>query len=95
MSAAGGRISAARSRQLERQGGANATLPPDQLASSCLLGKSEKSALEQAAQRLHLSGRGLHRSLRVARTIADLEGASRVGGEHLAEALTFRRDYGA
>jgi len=39
---------------------------------------------------LHLSARGYHRVLRVARTIADLEGADRVGEVHVSEALRYR-----
>ncbi len=39
---------------------------------------------------MHLSARGYHRVLRVARTLADLDGAARVGRVHLAEALSYR-----
>jgi hypothetical protein len=42
--------------------------------------------------RLHLSARGFHRILKLARTIADLDGAAEVGRTHLAEALTYRID---
>ena len=47
--------------------------------------------LRSAAERLGWSGRGLHRALKVARTIADLAGAEAVGAAHVAEALQFRR----
>jgi magnesium chelatase family protein len=47
--------------------------------------------LEDAAQRLHLSARGYHRVLRVARTLADLEGGGPVRRIHVAEALSYRR----
>ena len=40
--------------------------------------------------RMHLSARGYHRVLRVARTLADLDGADKVGRVHLAEALSYR-----
>jgi magnesium chelatase family protein len=46
--------------------------------------------LRQAAERLGWSGRGLHRTLKVARTIADLAGAERMTTEHVAEALQYR-----
>ncbi|HET7746456.1 MAG TPA: ATP-binding protein, partial [Vicinamibacteria bacterium] len=46
--------------------------------------------LETAMTRLGLSGRGHGRVLRVARTLADLEGADRVRASHVAEALQFR-----
>jgi magnesium chelatase family protein len=46
--------------------------------------------LRQASDTLHLSARGFHRTLRVARTLADLDGAERVGRVHIAEALSYR-----
>ncbi|HUJ38056.1 MAG TPA: YifB family Mg chelatase-like AAA ATPase [Hyphomicrobium sp.] len=46
--------------------------------------------LRQAADALHLSARGFHRTLRVARTLADLDGAERVARVHVAEALSYR-----
>jgi len=46
--------------------------------------------LSRAADRFHLSARGYHRILRVARTIADLDGAATVAKPHIAEAISFR-----
>jgi magnesium chelatase family protein len=46
--------------------------------------------LRDAAEAMRLSARGYHRVLRVARTLADLDGADRVGRIHLAEALSYR-----
>jgi magnesium chelatase family protein len=48
------------------------------------------SLLRDAADAMRLSARGYHRVLRVARTLADLDGADRVGRVHLAEALSYR-----
>lgn len=45
-----------------------------------------------AADRLKLSARGFHRTLKVARTIADLDGAVQVNRAHLAEALAYRAE---
>ena len=84
------RVESSRKRQEQRQGGANAHLSPKQLAHACPLGESEKESLESAARQMHLSGRGLHRTLRVARTIADLESCSTIGIAHISEALAYR-----
>ena len=46
--------------------------------------------LQGAAERLHLSARGYHRVLKVARTLADLDAAENVSRVHLAEALSYR-----
>jgi magnesium chelatase family protein len=46
--------------------------------------------LRDAAETMRLSARGYHRVLRVARTLADLDGAEKVGRLHLAEALSYR-----
>jgi magnesium chelatase family protein len=50
-----------------------------------------RALLVRAADRLRLSARGYHRMMRVARTLADLEGAALVGRRHVAEALSYRR----
>ena len=47
--------------------------------------------LTRAAERLGLSARAWHRTLRVARTLADLDGAGSVRRLHIAEALSYRR----
>jgi magnesium chelatase family protein len=49
------------------------------------------SLLVEATERLRLSARGYHRVLKVARTLADLDGSSGVGRIHIAEALSYRR----
>ena len=46
--------------------------------------------LREAADAMRLSARGYHRVLRVARTLADLDGADKIGRLHLAEALSYR-----
>ncbi len=50
-----------------------------------------RALLSEAAERMRLSGRGYHRVLRVARTLADLEGSADVRRIHVAEALGYRR----
>ncbi|MBN9015436.1 MAG: ATP-binding protein, partial [Rhizobiales bacterium] len=46
--------------------------------------------LRDAAEAMRLSARGYHRVLRVARTLADLDGMEQIGRMHLAEALSYR-----
>jgi magnesium chelatase family protein len=84
------RVCRSRAVQEHRQGCANARIPPDQLAGICRLGKAEASYLEAAALRLTLSGRAIHRTLRVARTIADLAGGPACTSEHISEAIAYR-----
>lgn len=50
-----------------------------------------KALLAQAVDRMRLSARGYHRVLRVARTLADLEGVSTISSTHIAEAISYRR----
>jgi magnesium chelatase family protein len=54
------------------------------------LDSSSVALMRDAADAMRLSARGYHRVLRVARTLADLDGASSVGRIHLAEALSYR-----
>jgi len=46
--------------------------------------------LRDASESMRLSARGYHRVLRVARTLADLDGADKISRLHLAEALSYR-----
>ncbi len=48
--------------------------------------------LRQASEQLRLSARGFHRTLKVARTLADLDRSDKVGRLHIAEALSYRRE---
>ncbi len=84
------RVIAARSRAIQRQGYANHQLSGAQLDEHTRLDSGDRQFLVTAAERLKLSGRGLHRSLRVARTIADLSGSERLERTHLTEALAYR-----
>jgi magnesium chelatase family protein len=84
------RVCSSRLLQAGRQGCANAQVQPDRLVAICQLGKAEKSYLEAAALQMSLSGRAIHRTLRVARTIADLAASPVCTSEHIGEALAYR-----
>lgn len=93
------RVAGARARALARQGSPNAVLDAATLGDVVPREAAADRLLQQAADRLGLTGRGLHRVLRVALTIGDLQAAG-VGGAapatmtmtaaHVAEALQYR-----
>lgn len=56
----------------------------------CCLGKQEQSYTERLSKKMQLSARGYHHLLKVARTIADLEGSEEIRLPHLAEAMSYR-----
>jgi magnesium chelatase family protein len=85
-----GRIAAARSVALGRGGAPNGRLAGAALRTACRLGPVEERHAATIATAAGFSARGVERSLRVARTIADLEAADRVRSEHLEEAARFR-----
>jgi magnesium chelatase family protein len=85
------RVAAARQRQLQRQATPNAAIEADRIDVLCVLDDAAARFAQAAAQRLNWSGRSLHRTLKVARTIADLGGAPTIATAHVAEALQLRR----
>jgi magnesium chelatase family protein len=84
------RVIAAQQRQLERQGKLNKNLNGKEIEQYCPLSETESLFLSKAMQSMNLSMRAYHRTMRVARTIADLDCVERVNQQHLAEALSFR-----
>ncbi len=85
------RASVARERALTRQGQPNTQLAPRDIDRYCAPDAQGLTLLKQAISRLGLSARAYHRILKVARTIADLAGADTVAGNHVAEAIQYRR----
>lgn len=93
----GKRVAAARLRQKERfkklglPHRTNSELSGDTLHGLVVPDAGGKKLLEQATEKLRLSMRGYTRVLRVARTIADLEGAEAIAQPHIAEAVSYRQ----
>ena len=85
------RCTQARQRAMERQGQANHALQGQQIDQFAALAPAAAQFLTSAATKLGWSARGVHRALKVARTIADLEGATTTQVAHVAEAMQYRR----
>ena len=91
------RVAAARARQVERFRGlglpnvlCNAVAPASIVESMAAPDAGAAALLGDAAERLRISARGFHRMLKLARTLADLDGAETVKRIHIAEALSYR-----
>jgi magnesium chelatase family protein len=88
------RVAAARTVQAERLQGTgiatNGQMGVSQVSRFCELPPDARQLLGQAMRRLSLSARGVHRLLKVARTIADLERSAQIRAEHCAEAIQYR-----
>ncbi len=93
------RVAAARDLQRARFAGlglkgvrTNADLSGKLLEDTAMPDDAGLALLRQAAEQLHLSARGFHRTLKVARTLADLDAQERVLRIHIAEALSYRAE---
>jgi magnesium chelatase family protein len=84
------RVLAARKIQLNRQGHCNALLSSRAIDSICRTTLVQQKMLDGAMEKLGFSARALHRILKVARTIADLESTEIISDAHLHEALAYR-----
>jgi magnesium chelatase family protein len=89
------RVERARALQRERFQGergvqANAHMTNRHLRRYCSIGPDVESLLRQAVHRLGLSARAYHRVLKIARTIADLDGADSLDTGHVSEAIQYR-----
>ena len=88
------RVDAARAIQAQRFAGTgipcNAQMPPAMIGTFCQLDARCEALMRSAFERMGLTARSHDRVLRVARTIADLDGAEQIGVEHLSEAIQYR-----
>ena len=91
------RVAAARTIQAERYAAVglagvstNAAAPTRAIEELAAADSGAQALVREAAERFALSARGYHRVLKLARTIADLDGSSAVRRAHLAEALAYR-----
>lgn len=87
------RVLASREIQRERfqkEGVVNSQMGSRELKRFCKLDGPSLALLEKAAERFSFSARGYTKVLKVARTIADLEGSEQIGAEHVSEALSYR-----
>ncbi len=91
------RVAAARARQAERYSAiglsgvtTNAAATTRAIEDLAAPDASAQALVREAAERFALSARGYHRVLKLARTIADLDGSTAVRRPHLAEALAYR-----
>ncbi|MBU2591510.1 MAG: YifB family Mg chelatase-like AAA ATPase [Nitrospinota bacterium] len=91
----GKRVESVRQKQHERFANSNiycnAQMGPKYIKKHCEIDKESKGLLEQAIDKLGLSVRAHDRILRVARTIADIEGCNSIEPPHIAEAIQYRR----
>lgn len=89
-SSAAARIIRTRQVQLARQGISNARLPDSQIERWCRPDRAGRNVLERAMKRLGLSARARGRILKLARTIADLDGDERITELHVSQAVMLR-----
>ena len=83
-----------RNRYKEKKINYNSEMKPQDIKRYCILGSEEKLIMQKAYEKLNLTGRGYHKILKMARTIADLEGSDNIKKEHLFEAISYRSSDG-
>ncbi|MCL5125254.1 MAG: YifB family Mg chelatase-like AAA ATPase [Deltaproteobacteria bacterium] len=88
------RVNRARNIQLDRLSKhkifSNSQMKSSLIKKYCSLGQDSLNFLEKVVERLGLSARAYHRILKIARTLADLEGSENIGSDHVSEAIQYR-----
>ena len=84
------RVATARALQLTRQGRCNARLTDAQVDRCCILQPRARALLDRTMKHLRFSGRTRQRILKLARTIADLDGREAIADTHVSEAVMLR-----
>jgi magnesium chelatase family protein len=87
------RVSDAQARALARTGKLNSRLTLREISIYCRIGEAAERLFWQSQAALGMSARSYHHTLRVARTIADLEGSASIDSIHVGEALQLRRGF--
>lgn len=91
------RILKAQEIQAERFKGSqirfNSQMDRSRIEQFCVLKKTDENILDRAYRKYNMSARGYYKVLKVARTIADLEGAEEIRRPHLIEAISYRNTY--
>ena len=85
------RVCAARELQMNRQQKPNAYMTNNEIEKSCILNEDCDKLMDKAFEQLGLSARGYHRTLKLARTIADLDTSDSIKTNHLSEAISYRQ----
>jgi len=85
------RVCASRELQINRQQKPNAYMSNKEIEKFCPLNNDCDKLMDKAFEQLGLSARGYHRTLKLARTIADLEISDTIETNHLSEAISYRQ----
>jgi len=89
------RVQEARARQTKRYADSvltcNAEMSASDIRQFCKIDAAAQSLMKTAMKQIHFTARGFHRTLKLARTVADLDNSDLINTNHLAEALQYRQ----